>query len=532
MKVFVIILLIFYTFCNLSSQHTEVKQPPRLVVFININELQTEHLLLLSNKFGKYGFNQLINKGVFYHRATYNTLTSFKGTKLVNMHTGCYPSTHGLIGKSWYAKHDEKEEHAYGFIANNDAMPDSGRIIYPSLDATTISDELNLFYKGKSKIAAVSLDQEDIAYQGYSDKKLSFWFNRTTGEMTSAENSIILPWVKKYNSMQFSQMFVERQWGPLSDLKKYHEYIGDKPIQPRHFMYSMQNGSNNTLKYQKIIGSPYGNVLLRDFVAALIINEELGKDKYPDILSLTLSCKPFMDRNFELFDAEIEDMLIRLDDQIESLIQLVKDNVGIERTLFVFTSTPTIGWLPETMKKQKVNTGYFNGKKTSALLNLYLMAIYGQGKWVKGYHDKQFYFNHKLLEEYKIPLEEIQEKSAEFLLEVSGIDKTITSYHLRVNEYTTGEFNKFQQNYFYGRSGDLFISLKPGWTEEEIDLRKQTTISRESSFVPLIFYGWQTNANQIFESVEMINVAPTISKILQITEPNGCIGEPLNEVLE
>ena len=513
----------------LVAQNPNSSPSPKLVIFLNIDELRTEHLLTFSQKFGKHGFNELIKNGTFYHRGNYKSTTSFRGSKLLNLHTGCYAGKHGIVGATWYDEQKQAEQKASSFYPiNGTAQPDSGKIIFPQLHCSTLSDELNIFYKGKSKVAAVSLTPGMLSYQGYVDDKLTFWFNRTTGKMVSNSSSAPLDWAVKYNNMNFADMYIKRQWGPVSDLKDYHEYMSGGPMQPRNFMYDLKE-RNSLLPYQKIIGSPYGNVLLRDFVASLIISENLGKDKYPDLLTLSLSCKPFVDRPQEMFDAEMEDMLLRLDEQIESIIQLVKDNVGLEHTLFVLSSTPTIGWLPQTLAMNNVSTGIFNGRKTSSLLNLYLMAIYGQGKWVAGYNDKQFYFNHKLLEEKKINLEEIQEKAAKFLLDVSGIEQTITSYHLRVNEYTTGIFNEYQQNYFYGRSGDLFISLKPGWTEE---INGTNEVSLEQNFyTPLIFFGWNTQSNQILEPVNMINVAPTITTILQIPEPNGCIGEPLKEVV-
>ena len=522
----ILIYVLLLVFIPVFSQQEQ--KPPKLVVFLNFDELRTEHLLTFRKEFGKYGFSRFINDGKFFHKASYRNNSTFRGAKITNMLTGCYPNTHGIVGESWYAIHKDKEEHASRFVAAEETHPDSGQIIYPRLSSSTFIDELKLFNNGKSKIASISMSPEVLAYTGKSDKHITFWFDRKNGKMVSREENEP-EWAVKFNNMKFADMYVDRQWGPLSDINKYQEYVNHQK-KPRHFMYDMKNRSNDGLPYQNLIGSPLGNLLLRDFAASLLIGEELGKDDYTDIFTISLTCQPFVNRPFGVFDAEVEDIILRLNVQIETIIQLVKDNVGLENTLFVISSTPTISWLPERLFENDLSTGVFNGKKTSALLNLYLMAIYGQGKWVKGYHDKQFYFNHKLLEEQKVDVKEIQERSAQFLLEVSGIDKTISAHNIRTNEYTRGDFFNIQRNYFYGRSGDLFISLKPGWVEETNghgEIKYQQNCS-----APLIFFGWNLLPEQILESVKMIDVAPTISKLLQITEPNGCVGEPLKEVLE
>ena len=36
-----------------------------------------------------------------------------------------------------------------------------------------------------------------------------------------------------------------------------------------------------------------------------------------------------------------------------------------------------------------VPAGEFHPKRATALLNMYLMAIYGQGDWVEGYHNRE-----------------------------------------------------------------------------------------------------------------------------------------------
>lgn len=534
MKSFLIIFIFLSIFLPSKTQTQKLPDPPKLVIFINIDELHTEHLLAFKKKFGKYGFNQLINNGAFYHKGNFETPTSFIGTKLANMVCGCYPTTHGIISDLWYPLNQNLPKEAFTFT-NNETLnyPDSGVIITPDIHVSSIADELKISNSGQSKIACVGLTPKDVAFFANPNKVNSYWFDRTKGNMVTQADTFVADWITDFNNKRFSDLYLSRQWGPIADLKKYHEYENSvlNNIQPRHFLYDLKN-SNNALPYAHISGSPYGNIILRDFVASLIINENYGKDEYTDILSISFTCKPFMKDKYDLFDAEVEDMILRLDDQIESLINLTKDNIGIEHVLFVLTSTPTSRWLPETLKKEQLNTGYFNGKKTASLLNLYLMAIYGQGKWVKGYHDKQFYFNKPLLKESNISLKEVQDKASTFLLEVAGIDKTISAYLLRVNDYSSGDFNEVQKNYFYGRSGDLFISLKPGWSEEIIQNKKQTVISGGHFNSPLIFFGWNTSTFQIFNSIKMIDVAPTISTILQIPDPNGCVGEPLKDLIK
>jgi hypothetical protein len=518
-------------FSLVCAQSVVQGKAPKLVVFVNIDELHTEHLLALRNKFSKHGFNQLVNQGAFFHQADYGITSSYNGAKQLNMYTGTYPCVHGVISDAWYDLHKNEIVNAFAFKAEDEVNhPDSGCVASASVLSSTFADELGLMHRGLSKIATVGFSPEDNAFFTHSKKAVHYWFDRTSGKMVSSVNDSVPLWLNTFNSMGFADLYLERQWGPVSDLKQYHEYMSGQQSELRHFLYNMNGVSAKGLRYQNIPGSPYGNVLLRDFVASLLINEDFGKDEHPDMVAVSFSCKPFVKSTHELFDAEVEDMLIRLDGQIESLIQVIKDNIGLEHTLFVFSSTPAVRWQSETLQKSHISAGNFNGKKTSALLNLYLMAIYGQGKWIKGYHDKQFYLNHELIKEKNINMDEFEDIAAKFLLEVSGVQNTISADDLRTNNYASGIYDTMQRSYYYGRSGDLLITLKPGWKEEVEVSQHQSSLSQHLS-VPLIFYGWEVPAIQTFRKVMMTEVAPTISTILEIPQPNGCDSEAILEVL-
>ena len=60
---------------------------------------------------------------------------------------------------------------------------------------------------------------------------------------------------------------------------------------------------------------------------------------------------------------------------------------------------------------------------------MFLMATYGEGKYVEAYHDQQIYLNHKLLEQKQLNLTEVQEKSADFLMQFVGNRVRFTTDH-------------------------------------------------------------------------------------------------------
>jgi hypothetical protein len=113
------------------------------------------------------------------------------------------------------------------------------------------------------------------------------------------------------------------------------------------------------------------------------------------------------------------------------------------------------------------------------------------------------------------------------MIQFTGVANTITSTTLQTAYFSDGIFSKMQKSFNQKRSGDVFINLDPGWVE-----KNGTTASHNSSYsydthVPLIWYGWKVRRTDIFEPVNMIDIAPSISYFLNITSPNATMGKPI-----
>ena len=75
----------------------------------------------------------------------------------------------------------------------------------------------------------------------------------------------------------------------------------------------------------------------------------------------------------------------------------------------------------------------------------------------------------------------------------------------------------------------------PGWIELENEAASWVTASSGSPYeydvhVPLVFYGAGIGASVVERSVDMTDVAPTVSDLLGVSHPNACEGHILGEI--
>jgi len=529
-KTIVITSILLISILNVHSQKVP-SQRPKLVVFILIDQLCTEQIVAFRDQFSDNGFNRLINGGSFYRNATHPTGSTYYGTHLATLTSGAYPCTHGIISDWWYDHVRSKEVNAaYGDIYD----PRDEIKQYPTTEhllTSTVYDELKWMSNGKSKVSAIGFNPMHLVWSGGHRPDYLYEIDNNTGDIIIVEQNDTVKsppqWVKKFNKNKLLNTYSNREWGPLKDLNQYYEmkFFVDDRARSNQFMYSLAKQEGDGA-FIPAIHSPYGNKVIRDFAVSQIINEELGKDKTSDIITLHFTTRTVHGNRRGMFDAETQDMLLRLDLEIADLLKTIDHEVGLENTLVALTSITTPKRLMDESKQHHIPSGVFSGQKAASLTNLFLMAKYGQGKWIMTYNDAQIYLNHDLIRERKVNLEEVKEQAAQFLSDMEGVAYAIPVDELRFSASDIQSLQSLKLSYHPDRSGDIAIKIKPGWYEELDDGR---TINRSwnKSRQPMVFFGWKVNPQNVYEAVSITRFAPTICSFLEIPFPNGCESEPL-----
>jgi hypothetical protein len=221
----------------------------------------------------------------------------------------------------------------------------------------------------------------------------------------------------------------------------------------------------------------------------LVVEENLGQDTIPDLLFL----------QYEKGDYQ---------SALQKLVTEIQRLVGKEHALFVLTSTGYTDINTDEYAKYHIPTGVYYTNRTANLLNMYLGALWGQGKYVEGTYRNQLYLNHQLLEQKRIALSDATQKAKEFLLQMTGVKRVHT--HL-----------------YEAHMGDLVVELAPGWQMQNDDTHEQLKTKQPLACFPIIFYGANIPAQKVMAPVSIERIAPTISKAIRIRAPNACMATPL-----
>lgn len=534
MRFYILFLIGLFTISGYSQPR--IPDPkPKLVLFLVLDELNGEQLSIIRQKCGSQGFNKIFSGGSSFQNAAYSSGSGFRGRNSATLFTGSNASTHGIISRSWINRFNNKETDALYGPYSNDRIDSAGKA--PSnrlMLASGIADEMHRIHNGKSKVFSIGFHPDILSFSVSSHQDPFFWFNIKNGEMTSNTvlNGSELPqWAGEFNSKKLPDMYLDRVWAPLNDISQYHEWLYFRDLQSafRTFYYPMKDPKNR-YSYQRIAGSPYGNSLIRDFASSLIVNEQIGKDDIPDMLTIEFTTSPSVRKKHLPIDAETEDLLLRLDNEIEGLLKLVDEQVGLHNTLVVCTAINKPANISDTSNQYNKPKGVFSAVKASSLLNLYLMAIHGQGKWVLNQKSGEIYLNNELIAKSKIDRNIILKQACDFLLQVEGIAAAISASDLLTANSVWFTNRSMIQNFHLKRSGDIIFSLEPGWCEEMTD-GNLIEHSWGQEYVPLSFYGWRIARQNINQIVSITDVAPTICTFLEVSLPDGNEGNSINGLL-
>ena len=520
-------------------------EKPKLIIGIVISQMRYDYIYRYWDKFEEKGIKKLITRGTLCKNSSFNYLFSQEGVGHSSIATGTVPANHGIVSKEWYLNlkdkilqniEDEKQETIGG---SNEA----GKYSPKSLLSTTYSDELRLSNNFKTKVFSISMEAAPAILSGGHTANGAYWFDRESGNwITSTYYADSLPlWVNDFNEKRFPDTYLEREWNTLLPIDEYSESLPDDNnyetgIEGRKtFPYSLPE-LNKTKKRKKNYNilrlTPFGNTLIKDFAISTIINEELGKDEFTDVITIAFTATENIGNLFGPNSVEIEDAFLRLDREISHFLSFIDEDIGKENTLIYLTSDHGVAQVPTYLSDFKIPSGYFNQKGAISLLKSALNNVYGKGDWIKAYHSQQIYLNRTLIEDAKIPLVEIQDYTAQFILQFSGVANTITSTTLQTTNFTSGIFEKIQNGFNQKRSGDVIINLKAGWVEQGYGSTNHNSSYSYDSRIPLIWYGWKIGRSTILRPVDIIDIAPTISTFLDITYPNSCTGIPVLELIE
>ncbi len=444
---------------------------PRLVVNVTIDQLRTDYMEAFYPLYGQGGFRRLMQQGLVYEGGRYPFSPVDRSSATATLSSGATPYLNGIVGTQWLDRStlrpvDCVSDDKYGYSPQR-------------LLTSTLGDELKMSSNGSAIVFSFSSDKESAILSAGHAADGAFWMGDNGAWTGTRYYANALPsWLKAYNSQHPEQGRVQ----------------------------AMANDNVVSVSLQAVTA------------------EEMGRDEMPDLLYVHLSAARAKGKESESWQTCMESVYMQLDHTLASLISGVEQRVGKDKVLFVVTSTGYSDEARKNLEKYRVPTGTFYINRTASLLNIYLSAIYGQGRYVEQCYGNEMYLNHKLIEQKRISMNEILGRSQDFLIQNSGVADVYTSERLMAGN---NDILKIRNGYNPTNCGDVIIEVAPGWKLLNEDTHQVIYSSAGFMPFPIIFLGGNKQHEVIKTPVTVDCVASTIAKAIRIRAPNACSAAPL-----
>ncbi|MBT8394074.1 MAG: alkaline phosphatase family protein [Flavobacteriaceae bacterium] len=536
---------------NKDQSETDVqKQNPKLLVAIVVDQMRYDYLTRFDSKYGNGGFKRLINNGFNCKNNHFNYIPTKTGPGHASIFTGTTPKYHGIIGNDWF---DYELMRNVNCVTDNSIEPigtnyKDGKMSPHRLITNTFADENRLFTQMKGKTIGISIKHRGAILPAGHSANAAYWFdykkNGTGNWISSSYYMNKLPdWVNDFNNSDITESYF-KVWDTFYNIDTYIESGRDnnkfeggfKGKDEPTFPYDLPSLREYNDQYNIIAETPFGNSLTTDFTIAAIEAEGLGQDNITDVLTVSYSSTDKVGHNFGVNSKEIEDTYIRLDKDIERLLTELDNKVGKGNYTTFLTADHGAPHAPAYLQSHGIPGGFFDNSKMLAKLNSFLLNKYNLSKLVLSRINNQIYLDRKKIKENKLPLNEIKNSVANELLK----------YRLITKVYITSEINHFQgqegfletmlrNGHNQKRSGDIIFEFSPAVLSDTPWNRTGTnhyTGFNYDTHIPLIFYGKGIKKGETDIRTDITDIAPTISTLLNISFPNGAIGNPIEVVLE
>lgn len=498
---------------------------PRLLLNIVVEGLDDETLDLLAEKFAPDGgFSKLRKEALTLTNADYGTYLDPTASAAMLL-TGASPSVSGVAEAETYDRETLRTRPLFldpailGNFTSDTYSPAALRV-------STVVDEARIAAGGVNMAYAVApTPAQAIVMAGHAansalwlDARNANWASSTFyRDMpgTIATRNRIRPLPARMDTMS---------WTPALDPSEY-------PALPEHlrkypFRYVIPRGSQTAERVEQLMSSPLGNTEITDVAIDIIRNLSLGTHDGTDVISLAYTLAPYpytkgADTRLERMDA-----FVRLDQDLGRLFRAADGPAG-GRVAIMLAGTPAAPVSRRDDERWAIPHGEFSTRKAASLLNMYLIALHGNGEYVSGYHNGRFFLNHKTIKDRSLNLNDVRAEVADFLVKMTGVDAAYT-----VEDIIAGRAGHrseaLRRNTPLETAGDVVLFVAPGF--EIID--DYAGLSAAGPQIPLVNRAVATTApvfifapgvdpRKIDTPVDARAIAPTVARILRIRSPNG-----------
>ena len=523
---------------------------PKLVVVLVVDQMRADYVDKFRGQW-KGGLKRLLEEGAWFRAAAYPYAATETCVGHATISTGAFPASHGMVANAWWDRDQQQmvsctsdpnvtnAAYAGGTTKGGDS---AWRMQLPSF-----AEELKFQSGGASRVVTFSLKARSaVTLAGHKADAVT-WFEASSGSWVTSAAYGTMPFVEEFAKKHPVTDDYGKTWS-LSLPENAYLYdenaTGAATIEgwsttfPHPLRGKGEGSSPDAAFFSEWSASPFADSYLTKLAEGAVDALGLGKSGGTDYVGIGYSSVDYVGHAFGPRSWEIQDILVRLDQDLQELFTELDQKVGKRNYLAVLTADHGVAPIPADTQKTGFDAGVLNLAELKDRLEKALEPFHYTKPAIARIVGNELYFSPGVYGQLR------QDPAAmKALLDAAqslpGVAAVYRAEELSGGGKTLSETRRaVELNYFAGRSGDLYILQRPYWlTESSAEGSKRYTGTGHGTpyyydqRVPLVFMGFGIAPGEYFEEVTPADIAPTLGALTAVTLATSD-GRVLAEALE
>ncbi|HEY3054662.1 MAG TPA: alkaline phosphatase family protein [Thermoanaerobaculia bacterium] len=550
---------------------------PSLIVIISVDQLRYDYVERFAPWFSQGGFNRFIKSGATFPNTHYLHAITFTGPGHATIGSGKNPAEHGIIGNHWFEPEsavDTKRWNWYfddqtGYeppvktprdpsrplwfqfergsprycVYDDSVMVSAGTTtgMSPrSLIGEGLGDRVKAKYPAARVIGIALKDRAAILMAG-RNADAAYWFDHKLPGFVSSSYYEYDPKLFAFNTTVRGYVPGSHAWNlspyiPADDLKRVTFDPPEAwPLKNNKYGGTFPHPINDA---RALVYSPYGSDVALDFALWTIAAESLGsRSTTPDVLFIGLSSTDYFGHYYGPDSMEAADGVVRLDRSLERFLDALDRRFG-DRLVVALTADHGVQPTPEILKLRYPNldAGRIDlrnpskdgqllsdlspqrlqiEKELAARLGLPFSASAPYSHALAYFFEEpSLYINIDRVRELKLDPERVKRALRDIVMALPGVDRAYTNTEI---ERSSKVEPMVRRSYMNGRSGDVFITLRPNWiwTWGSNSTTHGQPVENDTH-VPLMFWGTGVVKGRYDIAASPLDLARTLGALVGV----------------
>ena len=478
---------------------------PRLTVVIVIDGLNQQAVNQILPTMSPGGLRIIIENSE-KAQVYFPQLTNGGCETTATLMTGTTPFYHGISTETKFNQQTQKTQH---ILFDNSQQGIGTNVHYSprNILAPTLTDMFRL-NNPQSRIYAIGINAENTILMAGHAANACVWLNTESQQWctTTYYPHGLHPLADQMNTSGMTQTILNQKWTNQFNISDYQTYSNIEQ-QRNGFRYSA-NKKDLALGYNLVPSAltPHANQAVVQLACNIQQQERLGEGLNNDLLLLELNCNTPNAQTDYLELAEQQDMYLRLNQQLQTLIQQLHQRISAGNYQIIVVGQPRYGHSKQALANAQLPSGTFNVAQAAALLNTYLMAIYGNGQYIIGGHNNSIYIDQTLLTQKQINTEQFTQYTTQFLTQFEGIQTVYTAQQVPLLQGTAREAEgKLRRSFNKQCFGQIVYLLQPGYKIVNKD-QTEDKITDSDPQTPIYVMGRNIKFQNTISATQIMNI--------------------------